>query len=153
MSGIWRIFTDSVMGGISNGQLLPAVIAKENCLHLTGAVSLANNGGFLQASLDLSESAFFDASSYQGIEIDVYGNGEIYNMHLRTRDTQIVWQSYRASFQTQPNWQHIRLAFSDFSPYRIVTPLNRSCLRRLGIVAIGREIQADIAFANLRFYP
>ncbi len=153
ISGKWRVFTDTVMGGISNGQLLPAVIEGKNCLHLSGTVSLANNGGFIQASLDLSESGFFDASDYQGIEIDVYGNGEIYNIHLRTQDTQIVWQSYRASFQTKPYWQHIRLAFSDFSPHRIETPLNRSCLRRVGIVAIGRVMQSDIAFANLCFYP
>lgn len=85
--------------------------------------------------------------------MDIYGNGEIYNLHLRTLDTQIVWQSYRASFKTQASWQRIRLAFADFIPHRIATPLNQSRLRRVGIVAIGREMQADIAFANLGFYP
>lgn len=152
-SAMWRIFTDAVMGGVSAGVLVPAEIDGRPCLHLSGAVSLANNGGFIQASVDLSESGCFDASAYQGIEIDIYGNGEIYNLHLRTLDTQIVWQSYRASFQTQASWQRIRLAFTDFTPHRITTPLNKSCLHRVGIVAIGRIMQADIAFTNLSFYP
>lgn len=152
-SASWKIFTDGVMGGLSVGELERTEIDGRDCLHLTGAVSLANNGGFVQASVDLSESGYFDANAHRGIEMDIYGNGEIYNLHLRTLDTQIVWQSYRASFKTQASWQRIRLAFADFIPHRIATPLNQSRLRRVGIVAIGREMQADIAFANLGFYP
>jgi hypothetical protein len=148
----WRCFTDAVMGGASVGTLADAEIAGRSCLHLTGMVSLDNNGGFIQASVDLSESGCFDASAYQGVEIDIYGNGETYNLHLRTLDTHLVWQSYRASFQTQARWQRVRLAFSDFTPHRITTPLNKSRLRRVGVVAIGRVMQADIAIANLGFY-
>jgi len=148
----WRAITDTVMGGVSSGDLMPTVIEGRNCVRLTGKVSLENNGGFVQASLDLSESGLLDASDYAGLEIEVFGNGEIYNLHLRTDDTRIVWQSYRASFQAQAKWQTIRLPFDSFQPHRIDKPLEKSKLRRLGVVAIGREMQADVCIALLSLY-
>jgi hypothetical protein len=148
----WKAITDTVMGGVSSGTLMPTVIEGRNCVRLTGTVCLENNGGFVQASLDLSDSGLLDASACAGIEIEVYGNGEIYNLHLRTDDTRIVWQSYRASFQVQPNWQTIRLPFDRFMPHRIDKPLDTRKLRRLGVVAIGREMQADVCIARLSLY-
>lgn len=150
--GIWRAFTDTVMGGISTGKVLLAEIEGRNCLHLVGQVALENKGGFVQASLDLNGSGLLDARNYAGIEIEVYGNGEAYNLHLRTDDTRIVWQSYRASFETTPHWQTVRLPFASFQPYRIEAPLDTSKLRRIGIVAIGREMLADVCIARLSFY-
>lgn len=148
----WRVFTDTVMGGVSSGELITTVVEGVRCLRLRGQVSLENNGGFVQASLDLGEAGLLDASDYRGIELTVCGNGEIYNLHLRTDDTCIVWQSYRASFQVETHWQTIRLAFDDFEPYRIAIPLDRSHLRRLGVVAIGRAMQADICLASVSLY-
>jgi hypothetical protein len=148
----WKAVTDTVMGGMSSADLKPAVIEGRNCLRLTGQVSLENNGGFVQASLDLSRSGLLDASSYAGIEIEVFGNGESYNMHLRTDDTRIVWQSYRAGFQAKPCWQNLRLPFDSFQPHRTDKPFDKSKLRRLGVVAIGREMQADICIARLSLY-
>jgi hypothetical protein len=145
----WRVFTDTVMGGVSSADLIPAEVAGVRCLRLRGQVSLANNGGFVQASLDLGA---LDASAYRGIELKVCGNGEIYNLHLRTDDTRIVWQSYRASFQAGADWQTIRLAFDEFAPHRIDRPLDCTRLRRLGIIAIGKAMQADICLASLSFY-
>jgi len=148
----WRAATDTVMGGMSSGDLMPAVIEGRNCLRLTGQVSLANNGGFVQANLDLSESGLLDAGSYAGIEIEMFGNGESYNLHLRTDDTRIVWQSYRASFQAPSRWQVLRLPFDSFQSHRIDKPLDKSKLRRLGVVAIGREMQADVCIGRLSLY-
>ena len=93
-----------------------------------------------------------DAGDFAGLDIEVFGNGEIYNLHLRTEDTRIVWQSYRASFQAQPCWQTIRLPFSGFQAHRVDRPLDRRKLRRLGVVAIGREMHADICIAGLSLY-
>lgn len=148
----WRNVTDSVMGGVSAATLTPEVAQGKACLHMRGEVSLENNGGFVQASLDLAANGFLDATAYQGIEIEVCGNGESYNLHLRTTDTTIVWQSYRQSFIAGAHWQTLRLPFSAFQPHRIDIPLNVRHLRRLGVVAIGREMQADIRFARLAFY-
>lgn len=146
----WRTVTDTVMGGKSSASLIPAVMKGRHCLHFSGIVSLENNGGFAQASLDLHE--LLDASPYDGIEIEVHGNGEVYNLHLRTDDTRIVWQSYRASFHAPPCWLTVRLPFECFVPHRIDKPLDQRKLRRLGIVAIGRMMQADIGIAGVSLY-
>ena len=37
----------------------------------------------------------FDASSWDGLEIDVFSDGEPYNVHLRTDQVYRVYQSYR----------------------------------------------------------
>lgn len=148
----WRAISDTVMGGTSSVQLVPAEVCGRTCLRLTGEVSLENNGGFVQASLDLSDKGLLDASKFSGIEVDVLGNNEIYNLHLRTDDTTIVWQSYRASFNAMQNWQTIRLPFDSFIPHRIDVSLDASRLRRLGVVAIGRTMQADICISRLALY-
>ena len=148
----WRVISDTVMGGVSSGSLTPAMVKGRACLQLTGDVSLENNGGFVQASLDLNPPSLLDASGHVGIEIEVYGNGETYNLHLRTDDTRIVWQSYRTSFQAQPHWQTLHLPFADFKPHRIDQPLDTHKLRRLGVVAIGRKMRADICIARLALY-
>jgi hypothetical protein len=149
----WRLVTDGVMGGVSDGRLQPARIDGRPCLRLTGEVSTLNNGGFIQASLDLDAAGLLDARAYRGIEIDVYGNDDTYNLHLRTADTRIVWQSYRASFQAPPRWQTLRLPFAELQPHRIEKPLDLSRLRRLGLVAIGRDMRADLCIARVSFYP
>jgi hypothetical protein len=149
----WHAITDSVMGGKSTAHLQPTQIEGRACLRLIGEVSLDNNGGFAQASLDLDSAGLLDASGYRGIEIDLFGNDETYNLHLRSADTRIVWQSYRASFTAPPRWQKLRLPFTDFQPHRVDKPLDPSQLRRIGIVAIGREMRADICVARLSLYP
>jgi hypothetical protein len=148
----WRVVADTVMGGVSSGRLVPTEVAGRPCLQLSGEVSLENNGGFVQASLDLSPAGTLDVRDFHGIELDVYGNGERYNLHLRTLDTRIVWQSYRASFMAEPRWQTVRLPFSEFRPYRIDQPLDLQNLRRLGVVAIGRAMQADLWIARIVLY-
>lgn len=149
----WRAVTDNVMGGVSSASMSFTTVADRRCLRLTGTVSLENNGGFVQASLDLAaDNGSFDASQYAGIELDVYGNDESYNVHLRTADTWIVWQSYRASFQAAPGWRTLRLPFSRFEPYRTGAPLDLRQLKRIGLVAIGRAMQADLCLGRIAFY-
>jgi hypothetical protein len=149
----WRAVTDTVMGGVSRARLEPARVEGRPCLRLAGEVSLENDGGFAQASLDLDRNGPLDARDYAGVEIEVYGNGETYNLHLRTADTRIVWQSYRASFAAPPAWQTLRLPFAAFRPHRIDVPLDLSALRRIGLVAIGRAMPVDLCIARLSLYP
>jgi len=150
----WRIVTDTVMGGISSAQLVQTVVDGVDCLKMTGQVSLENNGGFVQASrdFDLQNGGVINARKYRGIELKVYGNGERYNLHLRTADTKIVWQSYRVSFLAEPRWRTLRFAFEDFSSYRIQLPLDTTRLRRVGVVGIGKVMQVDVCFAGFSFY-
>ena len=51
----WRFFTDGVMGGVSTGQIAFEEEAGSPFLRMTGHVSTANRGGFIQARRDLTE--------------------------------------------------------------------------------------------------
>jgi hypothetical protein len=148
----WRVVSDAVMGGVSDGALNCEVVEGRSCLRLRGEVSLANNGGFLQASLDLAVDGLFDASAYSGLALDVFGNGASYNLHLRTADAARVWQSYRSSFEAPPRWQQVRLPFAGFRAHRLDTPLDLRRLRRIGLVAIGRAFTADVCIARAALF-
>lgn len=149
---VWRAVTDTVMGGISTAELNATVFSGKPCLRLTGCVSLENNGGFVQASLDLGEDGLLDAGGFKGLEIEVYGNNESYNVHLRTGDTQMVWQSYRHSFTADTSWKTLQIPFADFIPHRIALGMDIRQLRRIGIVAIGRKMAADICFGRVALF-
>jgi len=146
----WRFVGDSVMGGVSNGELQREIVAGRLTTRLLGDVSLENNGGFIQMALDLKPDGVLDASEWTGLEIDVLGNGEQYNIHLRTDAVQRPWQSYRQSFATTAAWKTNRLPFYRFAPHRIDTPLDTRRLVRLGVVAIGRNFVADISIGGIR---
>ena len=122
------------------------------CQRLNGQVSVENNGGFIQAAIDLSTKGEFDASGYTGIFVDVYGINESYNIHLRTSEIQKPWQSYRLSFIPEQEWQTLKFEFSNFEMHRIEMPLDTSKLTRIGIVAIGREFYADLCIGRIGFY-
>jgi hypothetical protein len=148
----WRLVTDQVMGGVSEGTLVNEVVAGRRALRMRGDVSLENNGGFVQMALDLEPNGgLVDASAWQGIELDVIGNDEEYGVHLRTDAVERPWQSYRQSFRAGASWRTVQLAFADFVPHRIDVPLDVRRLRRIGLVAIGREFTADLAVGGVRF--
>ncbi len=148
----WRLVTDGVMGGVSQGQLTAEAIEGHPCLRLRGDVSLQNNGGFIQMALDLPDEVRRDVSGYTGLMLEVYGNGEQYNVHLRTADIWLPWQSYRATFSATPRWQQLFLPFGDFQPHRISTDLDVARLERIGLVAIGREFTADLCLGKIGLY-
>jgi hypothetical protein len=151
----WELIADRVMGGVSTGSMTRETVAGRDALRMRGEVSLENNGGFLQVALDLAPGGgAVDARPWTGIEIDILGEGERYNLHLRTADVVRPWQSYRAEFVATPQWRTVRLPFGAFAAHRIDAPLDLSRLRRLGVVAIGRAfaVDVDVAIAGLRFY-
>ncbi len=148
----WQLITDTVMGGVSTGTLTPDSVDGRACLRMEGRVALENNGGFVQAALDLGDRCAAVAPGYLGIQIDLYGNNEIYNLHLRSDATRRPWQSYRASFKSLPSWHTVQLPFTDFQPHRIDTPLKLETLRRLGVVAIGRPFTANLCIGRLALY-
>ncbi|WP_438951327.1 CIA30 family protein [Porticoccus sp.] len=152
-AGQWRLVTDGVMGGLSEGTLTRETIGNRLALRIHGRVSLENNGGFLQMALDLSaDQTAVDGSAWQGIELDVCGPVEEYAVHLRTTELSRPWQSYRQTFKVKPEWQTLRLSFNNFVAHRTEIPLNLDKLKRIGLVAIGREFEVDLALSGLRFY-
>jgi hypothetical protein len=149
---VWALVSDGVMGGLSSGRLEPAVIGGRRCLRLTGRVRLENDGGFLQMALDLAPGGGpIDASGFGGIAVTVRGNGETYGVHLRTAELARPWQSYRAGIAAGPDWTQHRLPFAAFVPHRTDVPFDPGRLRRIGLVAIGRAFEADLAVSDLRF--
>jgi len=148
----WRLITDAVMGGVSRARMTRDRRLGRDCLCLQGEVSLDNQGGFVQIALDLTPSGSLDASGYEGVMLEVFGNAERYNVHLRTAGMWLPWQSYRASFTAAAEWRTIRIPFARFEAYRIAKPLDVSRLKRLGLVAIGRAFDADLCLARLALY-
>ena len=149
----WRGVSDKVMGGISQASVSQIALDERTCLLLTGDVCLENNGGFIQASLDLAKSGdTLDASSFAGVRLVVRGNDEQYSVHLRTPDNIHPWQSYRTHFIAAMDWKTVDLPFLAFSPHRLEAHLDISRLRRLGLAAIGRPFSANLAVSEIGFF-
>lgn len=147
----WQLITDTVMGGVSNGSVTLERFQDQDCLCLRGDVSTENNGGFIQMALSVG-SAINNQSDLAGIELDVAGNNQEYNVHFRTSNLSRPWQSYRASFMAKPTWQTIRIAFADITAHQTDVPFQLDKLNRIGLLAIGREFHAELCLAGLRFY-
>lgn len=148
----WRLVTDQVMGGVSKGDLTQDSYKGRNCLRMRGDVSTDNNGGFVQIALDFAEDKPFDASAYAGVELSVSGNDEHYNVHIRTTDLWLPWQSYRFSFKATPEWQTIRIPFVNLEAYRTTITFHKDKLKRIGLVGIGRAFKADLCVGLIKFY-
>lgn len=148
----WEYVADTVMGGVSSGQITRGDVAGRDAVCLTGTVSLENNGGFIQMAFDVARGDVLDASAWSGVEIDLRGTGDGYEMRLRTDQLSRPWQSYRAALAPTEEWQTLRLPWSAFEARKTDVPFDPARLRRLGILAIGAEMQADIAVSGIRFY-
>lgn len=138
----WRYAADTVMGGVSEGRAW----VDGDVLRLTGSVSTANNGGFIQVRTDLPNGLGGDT-----IHLRVRGNGEQYFVHLRSVHSVRPWQSYRAGFETTPDWTDVALPLSAFAPSRDSLPLqiNAGDVRSLGLVAYGRDHEADLSVSHI----
>ena len=154
----WEFIPGQPMGG---GRMEYVQQEGRSCLHLIGAVSLANNGGFIEARAPLgSQRGNFDARPFSGVKLSVKGNGQPYAVHLRTNDTRLVQQFYEASFPTDGTWQEIEVPFTRFRPNSVARPLNLRTLKSVALVAavhLGmpygrREFSADIFIDEISFY-
>ncbi|MGA9252535.1 MAG: CIA30 family protein [Roseobacter sp.] len=153
LSPKWEYVSDRVMGGVSDGGLEVDTVDGRRGARLRGLVSLDNNGGFVQMAFDLAEDGkAVDASSWTGIEFDVFGNDEFYEVRLRTSVLTRPWQSFRAPFKAMTRWQTVRIPFDSLESHRTKATFDASQLRRIGILAIGRVFEADITVAGVRFY-
>ena len=88
-----------------------------------------------------------DASRWAGLEIDVFGNDESYNLRLRTprRGPPLAILPSQLWSQRR-NGKTPRLPFAEFEAHRIDTTARHiPHSPHLAIVAIGRAFHADIA--------
>lgn len=147
----WEFVADTVMGGVSTGKV--TWDADRETARLTGDVSLENNGGFVQMAADFAEDRkLFDASAFDGVEIELRGNGEVYDLRLRTDALTRPWQSFRTEVVAPAEWTIFRVPFNAFQAHRTDAAFDPSRLRRVGILAIGREIEADVSVRAFGYY-
>lgn len=147
----WRFFADTVMGGVSTGRVTFVIEDGDTHAHMTGVVSTQNNGGFIQIRMNLSEVPPEGAT---GVHLIVRGNDQRYFVHLRTSGTLLPWQYYQAGFDVTQDWAEILLPFTDFKPSgRLLRTVPRaSSLKSIGIVAYGRDHDAEIDVKEVGFF-
>ena len=147
----WRFFTDQVMGGVSTGGVVFAQEDDQPYARMTGRVSTANRGGFIQMRLDLAAPP---PKGTIGVRLLVRGNGQRYFVHLRTGGTALPWQYYQAGFDVTENWAEVRLPLDAFVASGALlrkVPLAGS-LSSLAVAAYGRDHDARIDVREVGFY-
>lgn len=150
-AGRWRFFADTVMGGVSAGKVEFLVEKGVSFARMTGTVSTANNGGFIQFRTEVGGRVPEEA---RGVRLVVRGNGERYFVHLRTSAMLLPWQYYQAAFDTGPGWREVRLPFSAFKPSgrALAQTPEPAAIRSLGVVAYGRDHEALVDVREAGFY-
>ena len=143
----WAYLADTVMGGVSRG----GAEFSAGALRLTGKVSTKNNGGFIQVRTRIDPS---QAVGKSGIKIKVKGNGDVYYLHVRNASARLPWQYYTASFKTSEKWKDISISFDEFEKSATLMPrkLKPDSIKTIGLVAYGKDHNADVSIANLEFY-
>jgi len=159
----WAGVTDKTMGGSSSGLLVREEFQGRMSNVLTANVRLENDGGFVQMvtdlALDPSVSNMVDASKFDGVEFDAIYMGdadkENFNVHLKDCNCNRQFSSYRATFELpQGQWTTVRLPWSRFDGFgwgAVENLLDQSTLRRIGLVAIGKEMDVSLALSSIRF--
>ncbi|MAH87841.1 MAG: CIA30 family protein [Kiloniella sp.] len=151
IGGRWSYTSDRVMGGVSNGGGGYDEVDGRMAIRLFGQVSTANNGGFIQVSLRLDPRSLA-AERYRGIEIDVSGNGEDYNVHLTTTRSFPPWRFYKHSFATSSAWTRHRLPWEDFTSESFRRALDPRTINRLNLTAYARDFEADLAVSRIALF-
>ena len=147
----WRFFTDTVMGGVSTGQVEFLDEGGDAYAHVTGSVSTANNGGFIQIRMELPAPP---PEGAVGLRLIVRGNDQRYFVHLRTKGTVLPWQYYQAGFPVTREWSEVRLPFTAFKASGIFlrTRPRPESLTSVAVVAFGRDHGAEIDVREVGFY-
>jgi NADH dehydrogenase [ubiquinone] 1 alpha subcomplex assembly factor 1 len=126
----WRVVDDSVMGGISQGNI---TLSKEGNGVYYGDISIENNGGFSSLRHQFKRK---DVSDYNHVSLRIKGDGKSYQFRIKSKKNQ--GYSYVFMFKTSGDWDTIILPFKDFTPQFRGRVLNRS--------NYSGEIMEEIAF-------
>ena len=150
----WQYVSDRVMGGVSDGKVNIEQDGEMYYARLTGNVSTANNGGFIQlrASVSFANSEK-DGKSIQGVRLNVRGNSETYYIHIRTNESWSPSDYYATTFKADENWQMIDLPFNKFERrWSKNSTLDPKKIRSFGIVAYGKNYLSDLSVSTIEFY-
>jgi len=118
---------------------------------MAGSVSTENNGGFIQFRMKLPSAL---PKSAVGLRLVVRGNDQRYFVHLRTSGTLLPWQYYQAGFAVNRDWSEVRLTFDAFKASGVLlrTLPRPESLKSVGIVAFGRDHEAEIDVREVSYY-
>ena len=147
----WKFIADTVMGGISSGELKFNSERGETYARMTGNVSTENNGGFIQFRMKISNPL---PEKARGLRVVVRGNDQRYFIHLRTRGTFLPWQYYQLGFEVSKKWTEVLLPFKDFKASSALlkkTPYPEG-LRSIGVVAFGRDHKAAVEVLEVSYF-
>lgn len=148
----WYVVNDSVMGGMSNSQ----VVQTQDSLVFTGNVSLDNNGGFASIRTELNTQS----QNTKGITLRVKGDGQTYQLRLRTTDY-LDGAAYTHSFKTVKNeWVNINFIPSDFTLTfrgRVLDQqptIDFNDIKQLGFMIAGKqEGKFKLEVSKIQFRP
>ena len=104
----WQVVDDVVMGGTSNGNFN---LNKDGHAVFSGEVSLENNGGF--SSVQYTFDAL-DITNYKTVCIKLKGDGK--NYQFRLKKDQNDYYSYKTEFNTNGDWQTVKLKLASLQP-------------------------------------
>ncbi|MEM7659959.1 MAG: CIA30 family protein [Bacteroidota bacterium] len=134
----WRILNDGVMGGLSQGKIIP----QDSYIRYEGRISLENNGGF---SSIRSPWGKWDLSESETVRLRVRGNAKF----ALTLAVSPRWYepNFKQSFQPDSEeWQEFVFPLNDFQPHRIgrkigerMTPEQRQQVLRFGIITDEKQ--------------
>jgi hypothetical protein len=153
-SRAWMMVTDQVMGGRSQGQILAKEVDGSACDCLSGEVSLENNGGFIQMQLNMKmlPELKHPIDEYDGIFIEIQGEPHDYNLHIKSSQLWLPWQSFRKVLAVEAHWQRFFIPFKDFESHRTFSTLNPRKITKIAVVAIGQAFRADVCVRSLGVY-
>jgi hypothetical protein len=107
----WNVVNDTVMGGVSSGQLA----LEESVLVFTGELSLDNNGGFASVrSPFIDPRAAADWATRLGPRIVVEGDGRTWTVEVRSDDRDGGWISSLTT--SGDSLTDVTLPWSSFEP-------------------------------------
>jgi hypothetical protein len=157
LGSYWQLSSDRVMGGVSDGRayMIPSAAADDRyILKMVGEVRLENNGGFIQVRLPLrTERRPFNAAEFQGIALNVRGNGERYYVHFRTTQSRRPWLYYYQAFTAPREWTRIELPFESFIGENTASGGFRTDrLVSVAVVAAKQRMSADIEVSRVSLY-
>ncbi|SFG23081.1 CIA30 family protein [Roseobacter denitrificans] len=147
----WQYAADTVMGGVSDGGAVVAMIDGQPGIRLTGTVSTVFNGGFIQVRRLLRDGL---PAATTGIEMDVRGNDQRYYLFIRTSEMSRPWYYYGESFEACTSWQKVQLSLDSFerSHAHLSESIDPEEIISIAIVAFGRDHEADISVRRIALF-
>lgn len=143
----WRSLNDGVMGGVSDGAMIPL---ENGGARFTGVVRLENNGGF--ASVRASFGSGIDLSQFAGLYLDVRPGDassalKRYLLIVKDDECMTTQVNFKAAFACVAakddegggaGWRRVKVPFTAFDrPERMGRAVMRGALRTEAVCELG----------------